>query len=264
MDMMIKIALAATWNPRGETDRLQRLLPQMRAEYAAMCIVLPPDVETPRLSELAEAACLSFTMAPAWSWGRRLSVQQALESGADFIHYADLDRLLRWVEIRPDEWRKTLVAIQQTDYLVIGRTPAAYATHPQAMVQTEAISNLVTGYLTGQPMDVSAGSKGFSRRAAQLVAANTEPVRAIGADAEWTVLLKRAGFSIAYVEVDGLDWETADRYRERAADPAEQKLAAQAYDADPAHWARRVEIALEIVISGLDAAQRNLQHDSTK
>jgi len=254
------IALAATWDPRGEVERFQRLLPQMQAEYAALCIVLPPHAQAPQLAPADNHTPFTLARSPVWAAGRRLSLQQAVESGADFIHYADMDRLLRWIETRPEEWRQALHAIRHTDYLLIGRTSAAYATHPQSMLQTEAISNLVTGYLVGQPVDVSAGSKGFSRRAAQFLLANTAPVRAIGTDAEWTVLLKRAHFRMTYLEVDGLDWETADRYRERAAHAAEQQLAAQAYDADPQHWARRVEIALEIVTSGLDAAQRTLQH----
>ncbi len=252
------IALAATWNPRGEIERFQRLLAQMQAEYAAMSIVVPPGAWVPELGFLEAGVPVILTESVAWGGGRKLCIEQALESRAEHIHYADMDRLLRWIETRPDEWRQTLGAIRHTDYLVIGRTPAAYATHPQSMIQTEAISNLVTGYLVGQHMDVSAGSKGFSRGAAQFLMANTGPVRAIGMDAEWTVLLKRAGYHIAYLEVDGLDWETADRYRERAADVTEQQLAAQAYDADPAHWARRVEIAMEIVTSSIDAAQRAL------
>jgi hypothetical protein len=76
-------------------------------------------------------------------------------------------------------------------------------------------------------------------------------------DAEWPILLRRAGFTIDYVEVDGLDWESADRYAERAADADAQRRTAEAYDADVRHWARRVEVALEIVRAGVEAMQRD-------
>jgi hypothetical protein len=80
----------------------------------------------------------------------------------------------------------------------------------------------------------------------------------LGTDGAWTVLLHRAGFRVDYLQVDGLDWETADRYQTRSAGSAQQKALAQAYDLDSAHWAMRVEVALEIVQAGLDAAAQDL------
>jgi hypothetical protein len=127
-------------------------------------------------------------------------------------------------------------AIQQVDCLVIGTDDAC--SHPRALVETEAISNLVTSYLVGQPMDVSAGSKGFSRTAVQFLMAHCQPGKALGADADWLVTLYRGGFAIDYLAVDGLDWESADRFQEQAADDHSQSQAAQAYDREPriGHW----------------------------
>ena len=107
-------------------------------------------------------------------------------------------------------------------------------------------------------MDVSAGSKGFSHEAAEYLIANTSPVRAIGTDAEWPILLHKAGFRVDYLAVDGLDWESADRYRDHAASPDDQQKAAVQYDTDSQHWALRVEIAREIVESALIAANRQV------
>jgi hypothetical protein len=171
-----------------------------------------------------------------------------------------MDRLLRWVETRPQEWQEAVRSVEKMDYIVFGRTPKAYASHPRAMVETEVISNRLTSHLVGRTMDVSAGSKGFSRRAVDFILKNSAPIRAIGTDAEWTVLMQRGGFRMDYLEVDGLDWETADRYRDRAADATEQEIAARQYDADPSHWQQRVAIALEIVEAGLDAASRPLTY----
>jgi hypothetical protein len=254
----MSIALAATWNPRGEVTRFYRFLHLFQHAYAAITIVLPSDVPPAYAGELEDSSKARIVVSPDWSWGRYSAIQTALEAQVGFIHYADMDRLLRWVETRPEEWHQTLERICQSDYLVIGRTQIAYATHPQALIQTEAISNLVTAHLVGQPMDVSAGSKGFSRRAAEFIIANTHPGHALGTDAEWTVLMKRAGFEIGYLEVDGLDWESADRYLEQAADAQSQMQAAKVYDSESANWARRVEVAHEIVRAGLEASQRKL------
>ena len=169
-----------------------------------------------------------------------------------------MDRLLRWVETRPEEWRKVLSKIPEQDYLVIGRTQQAYRTHPKALIDTERLSNQVVSYLVGRDMDVSAGSKGFSRRAVEFILANTQPEHPLGADGEWTVLLHRAGFNIGYIEVDGLDWETADRYQDQAAGSELQIQMAEAYDRDADHWSERLRIANEIIQIGLESATRSI------
>ncbi len=254
---MSSITLASTWDPRGELSRLQRLLPRLEQVYAQRVIVLKPGVEAALAESLVQAGCRVYTP-PEWSGGRLMALTQALETDATHIHYADMDRLLRWAETRPQEWQDALQALTQTDYLLMGRTAQAYATHPRALLDTERISNRVISHLIGRDVDVSAGSKGFSRRAAQFLAAHCQPGYALGTDGEWTVLLQRAGFEMQYVEYDGLDWESADRYQESAADEARQAQAAAAYDAAPEHWSRRVEVALEVVERGLAASEAML------
>ena len=257
-----QIVLAATWNPRGEIDRLERLLDRLYSAYSTLFISLPPQPDDPAsqgdlLDRLAGEALVCHVN-PDWSGGRYMALKLAVQHHARYIHYVDLDRLLRWVEQRPDEWLQTVHRIPSWDYLVLGRTPEAYATHPQALVQTEALSNAVISYLIGQFMDVSAGSKGFSFQAAGYVIEHTRPGNALGTDGEWTVLLQRAGFKLGYLEVNGLDWESADRYQSQAADPRRQRQAAEIYDADPNHWARRTAVAEEIIRMGLQTAQREI------
>ena len=81
---------------------------------------------------------------------------------------------------------------------------------------------------------------------------------------ETVVLLHRGGFKIESLLVDGLDWETADRYRDHAADPETQRLAAEAYDGDATNWQMRVGVAQEVVSAGLDAMQRELNQVAQK
>lgn len=254
------IVLAATWNPRGEIRRFERILERLHETYEGICISLPAQPDDPAgqavLLERLAGSAVSCYINHDWSWGRYMALKLASQSAAPWIHYADMDRLIRWIEQRPDEWLKTLTLIPTCDYLVIGRTAQAYQTHPAALVQTEAMSNAVISHIVGTPMDVSAGSKGFSQAAARYVLEHTTPGHALGTDGEWTVLLKHAGFKMAYKEVDGLDWESADRYQANAADGLRQKQAAAAYDADPANWARRTAVAAEIIRVGLETARR--------
>lgn len=252
------VALAAAWYPRGELSRFLRLMPRLKEVYSHIVVSLPPEACSEVQDRLEAQQALSFTVSPDWSWGRHIALGKAYETGAAHIHYADLDRLLRWVEVFPHEWQHIVKTLQEHDCLIVGRTAIAYSTHPQALVQTEAISNLVFSKLLGKAIDLSAGSKGFSRRAVEFILSNTAPGRALGTDAEWPVVLQRGGFTIESIFVDGLDWESADRYRDHAADPASQRSAADTYDADPLNWARRVQVAYEIVQAGLEAMERKL------
>jgi 2-polyprenyl-3-methyl-5-hydroxy-6-metoxy-1,4-benzoquinol methylase len=252
------ITLTTTWNPRGELPRLQRCMSLLKEVYQQAVVVLPPITERALVNEV-ETLGMMAVIPEEWSWGRFLALRKALESGSELIHYVDLDRLIRWVELREDEWRRSVDLLTQADCVCFGRTLAAYATHPKALQETEATSNRVISHLLGREMDVSAGSKGFTRQAAAFLDAHTQPGASMGMDAAWLVLLNRAGYRIKYVEVDGLDWESADQFRMEAADAETQRQAAAEYDADARHWEWRAKVADEVVKTGIWAANLPLE-----
>jgi hypothetical protein len=125
------------------------------------------------------------------------------------------------------------------------------------------VTNEVFSQLVGQPLDLCAGSKGLSRAGVEFLLANAEPAGGLGTDAEWVILLHRAGFSIGSLLVDGLDWETADRYLPQAADAETQHQAAEAYDANAKHWEFRVHVLQETVDAGLAALRQPLKQERT-
>jgi len=255
------IALASTFDPRGEIGRLQRLYSQIQAQYSHIIISLPPKATSDEIEQLNNLPGTTVFVNEHWSQGRYMSLKAAYETGADYIHYCDLDRLIRWVETRPEEWLQIVERVQQTECLVIGRTQAAWATHPQVMIQVEKVINSVFSYLLEGEYDIGSGSKGFRRDAVKFILANSRPERAIGTDAEWMVLLYRAGFLLESIEVDGMDWEIPDQYQDRAADRERQAQMAEVYDADVKHWHYRVGATVEVVEAGLDAMQRDLKLD---
>ncbi len=250
------IVLATAWHPRGELDRFLRLLPVLQEAYSGIAISLHPEIADDLLHHLKEQNLVKVISSPDWSWGRYLALGLALGFSGTHIQYADFDRLLRWVETRQSEWESILGVIEKYDCLIIGRSTHSYQTHPQALIQTEAISNMVVSHLLGQPLDASAGSKVFSRKACEYILANCEPGRALGTDAEWPLILHKAGFQINTVSVDGLDWETADRFRKAAADSLIQKKEAELFDSDPQNWSRRVAVAKEIVQVAIETATK--------
>jgi SAM-dependent methyltransferase len=235
----------------------------LEEEYSGIVISLIPSQDQDVLQQLSSASFLSNTrlqiiIVAEGGSGRYLALQKALESTTDFIHYADMDRLLHWVETQPDEWKRMLGEVEKFDCVIFGRTPRAYLTHPQALIQTEKLSNQVVSHILKQDMDVSAGSKSFSRIAARCIIDNCSKDNSIGTDAEWPICIKKASFYLKYIPVEGLEWESADQFMPRAASADEQSLASKNYDSDPKHWADRAEIANGIIHTALEVSQKEI------
>ena len=253
------VTLTMTWNPRGETERFRRFYPEFSRWYHGVSIVTPPDPDLQAVDMLETFPEIRVLTGGDWVTGRQLALEMALGFDAEYVHYVDCDRLLRWFELYPAELRATIATIQSADCVVIGRTQAALDTHPRCLKDTEAITNEVFSNLLGQPLDLAAGSKAFSRGATEFLVRYSRPSHGWCTDAEWIVLLHRAGCSIQSLLVDGLDWETADRYLPHAADAETQRRGAEAYDADPQNWVSRVRLAHESIQAGFAAMERTLE-----
>ena len=247
----MSIVLAATWDPRGELSRLERLMPLLHELYKAIVIVVRDTGDVMIAERLTEAGVHRVVSARAWAMGRVFALEEAVTFDVTHLHYADLDRLIRWAETRPDELRSTLLMLETVDVLMIGRTQQAMKTHPEALQESEKLLNRTFAWLFGSYFDLPAGSKGFSRAAAQVLYDRRSMYDGLISDSVWPVLLHHAGFKLTPLLVDGLDWETADRYRDRAATSAEQGEAAAIYDADPGHWKYRLQLANTIAFMGL-------------
>ncbi len=249
------LILACPWQPRGELSRLERYLPKLRTLFSDIMIALPSMEELSVIGALQRLE-VKHDYYEGWS-GRHRAVGMALEQGADHVFYVDMDRLIRWVETRPDELAQVAQQITQTDMLIVGRTEAAYATHSRTLTDTERLTNTFFSHLMGRAIDFSAGARGLSRRAAEWVLAYS-PGNALAMDVGWAVLVQRAGYTWNYMTADGLDWETADRYRAQAATASQQRELAKKQDGDAALWAFRVQVAQQITAYGLDALRREL------
>lgn len=259
----MSIVLASPWTPRGELERFRHYHSRLMEIYNDIVIALPEDAISEdiaaALDTLSGVEYITFSEGS----GRHKAIETALNKPVAYIHYVDFDRAIRWVETRPDELAATVKHIQTTDCLITGRTPDAYATHPDALRSTETILN--TSFtemfrdLAAGTVDFCAGSRGFSRAAAAVILENDPPETALSMDVGWAILLKRGGFQLDYIEVAGLDWESADQYQPRAADREAQRRAAEAYDQNPDHWALRVWVAQTITDYGIKALNQPLR-----
>lgn len=246
------IALAATWPPRGELPRLLRLWDALANLYEAVVIVVPPDVPDELIQTAGSLPGFNLLLTADWRSGKHQSLQQALVANVDWVQYCDFDRLLHWLECFPSELSETL-GVTSADCLILGRTEQAWATHPRCMIETEALFSVPFSYLLHRPMDLGAGSRLFSRKAAEIIVEQCPAEWGWAVDVAWPLVLQAVGCSIAYREVDGLAWETPDQHRAQAADEDTRRQRIRDFDSDPIRWRERVAVADEITRMGIRA-----------
>ncbi|NDJ51460.1 MAG: hypothetical protein GYB68_00070 [Chloroflexi bacterium] len=254
---MSAIALACTWAPHGELTRFRRLAPFLIENYGAIIIAMRLESDPQIVDALLSTPSVQVHYAQPWAAARHAALEQTLKTDADFIHACDFDRLVHWAECDPDDLRETLAAIPAADCTVIGRTEAAWTTHPRCMMETEALFNDVFSRLIGSEMDFGSSARGFSRSAAEAILRRSPPSDGYAIDTAWPLVVQQAGMLVAYREADGLAWETPDRYRDAAATEAQRQEMITAWDADPDRWAQRVAVARLILNLGFKVWQRS-------
>ncbi|MEJ2207795.1 MAG: hypothetical protein P8129_02015 [Anaerolineae bacterium] len=225
---MASVALVATIHQPDErlAGLMEAQLPALARRYAALVAYCSRDTHPAMLDLLRRhgAAVEVDGEAPAGirciGRVRRQTIRAGLAAGTSHLQMCDFDRILHWMARYPSELDEVIAAIGDYDLLVLGRTERAWATHPPYQSETEPIFNHVFYLATGKRWDVGAGSRGLSRRAAELLLSiSTEET--VGVDAEWPVLLLKqppdssftaGGFCLGYRACDGLEFETADRF----------------------------------------------------
>ena len=191
---------------------------------------------------------------------RRVLARALTRPGVNFFHYCDFDRLLYWASHHHDELQQVVRHdIRRADYTALGRTPAAFASHPPVQQACEGLTNEVFSFLlSGLPhadlpleeVDVTAGSCGISRAAARrLVSRSREPTNAT--DTEWPMLIACTDrLTLAFVQTAGLAFETATFFGASAY--------ADAHTAD--NWQERVALAHDSIAAAMRVSRRHGCH----
>jgi hypothetical protein len=251
---MPSVAFAATAHQPDErlAGLIETQLPALVARYAAVTAFCSQETHPIILSLLREQG-VSVHVDSEASAGiqrigevRRRTVRAGLEAGTSHLQMCDFDRAIHWVAHYPEELRAVISDIPNHDLLVLGRTERAWATHPPYQAETEPLFNHVFALTTGLAWDVGAGSRGLSRRAAELLLELSEE-QTVGTDAEWPLLiLHQDGYVAGQRLCEGLEFETADRFEvEIEAAGGYRDWEAQV-SADPGQWVFRLEVALRI------------------
>jgi hypothetical protein len=211
------VALAATLHdPPGALLRdIARFLPRLQRLYGPVAVATSPPTDERVRALLAEHGAdagspPSNTRGPLY----RRSLRTALASGAGRVHYLDFDRALHWMARRPAELAAVLGMARRRPALLIGRTPRAHASHHEALVVTEAEAAERFAARLGLRGRVDFLVPSFVlERAAVLRLLARSRARDSTMYGEWIGLLAGLGVALAYVECDGLDFETPDRHR---------------------------------------------------
>jgi len=145
----------------------------------------------------------------------RNAIALALTLNTSFIHLLDFDRALHWAENFFDELKKVEEQIvNYSGYVCFVRSKKAFETHPITQRSTETVVNAIASEVAGLGVDIMSGSLGMERRLAEFVVKESKRDD-FGFYAEPLIIAKKHEFKIHTIEVDGLEWETPDQYKEQ-------------------------------------------------
>jgi hypothetical protein len=231
--------------------QVRRALPALTGLFDGVAVLLTAQTRRETEDAVAEAGA-------RWLWAdqtmpvghghlglwRRSALGAALAAwpAGDLYLFCDLDRALHWVERYPDELGEALQFARGHGCTVFGRTARAYASHPRAQRDTEALANHTFGLVSGLPWDVMTACRGLSRQAAELIVSRCDD-DTVGSDCSWPLICRRAGLSLGYRETEGMEFETLDRFEDEVAELGGAQAWLDRFDADPRQWLGRIELA---------------------
>ena len=233
-------------DPEGRmVEPTRRLLGRLQELYEGISVVPTSSSSEELLDTLVGTAVESLEESNgAIGVGRRHALRLGLLSGASHLHYCDFDRILHWIGRYPSELAATLRVVEAHDYLMIGRTKRAFATHPRVQTDTEGITNHAFSLWYGEPVDATAGSCGVSAQAAGLLLERSStPSNAT--DTEWPALVRLAGLRVGFIQTEGLEFETPDYFPDQIAAVGSLEAWLEERSRSMDAWVSRTRLTLE-------------------
>lgn len=159
-------------------------------------------------SQTKHSLCLdkyiSYSEAGNIGESRRNCLRRGLETDCEHFHFVDFDRLLYWYMTYPEELRQVIRLIQCDKFTIIGRTKAAFDSHPEYQRATEGLINgLFSSY---RNYDFLAASRGMNREIAEQVLELSVETNPACIDVEWFLVAGTGRHK--YISVNGLGYES--------------------------------------------------------
>ena len=153
---------------------------------------------------------------------QRQLLAAAMDDGHAEVLCCDFDRWLHWVGTYPDELAglrdRLRSACPEAWYVCLGRTERAFATHPATQILPETATNRALMAVAGMDLDATAGAAWIRVEGARLIVAGST-CASKATDLEWPGLVLQAGGRqrLRGVQLEGLEFETPDAYRDEIA-----------------------------------------------
>ncbi|MBN1800405.1 MAG: hypothetical protein JW891_02810 [Candidatus Lokiarchaeota archaeon] len=188
----------------------------------------------------------SMSQVETYTLALKLALELVEERFLQKILYIDLDRLVHWINFFPNEIAN-LIEKTDFDYLHIGRNARAFDTHPSTQKETEIVVNEMASIILGfeRIIDVISACFALSPKILEkLIAIKHKTSK--GFYCSWPVLCWRLAKNKILIEVEGLEWETPDRFQEEINDLGYVLWMEQFQSAR--EWKKRVALMRECIL----------------
>lgn len=243
---MSKAILTSTLHdPEGRLCDLilsqRKLLGQL---FSSLIVVVSPNTHRDDVKQLRDSGFKVSKGAKTVVHTYKKALRLAIHKDVGYVFYCDFDRLLHWAKVYPDELARVASLNGQHDFLILGRTPRAFMGHPETQRKTEYIANLLGSRILGfkDTIDIISACWRMSTKLA-LILVETHCENSYGFYCEWPIQAWQLARKPGYLEVDGLEWETPDKYVKEI-----QKLGFQAWllkFQTQEEWKKRCDILRE-------------------
>lgn len=145
----------------------------------------------------------------------RNAIRLGIEKNVSHILLMDFDRSLHWARRFPEELEKVREdLISLSGFTSFVRSRRAFESHPQTQRATETTINAIASELTKTDVDIMSGAFGMDIKFAEYIL-KTSKRNDYGFYAEMLEVALKNNIKINTLEVEGLEWETPDQYKDK-------------------------------------------------
>ena len=246
-------------------EDLKSALPLIKSIFHKSTVCITPS-SNEEIMDMLKENDIEIAVGPKME--RLGTYKKSMELGRDLIKdekkqrlfYVDFDRLVHWANFHPLELSNLKNKINKCDYLHVGRTGRAFATHPETQIKTERIVNELSSKVMGmkETVDVISVCYFLTKDLAAALITQTM-ITDMGFYGAWPVLLWNwsSEQKKAYIEAEGLEWETPDRFKRQIEKIGHEKWVQQFKT--PSEWKFRVKLMHECMTELMNISNLTLK-----
>jgi hypothetical protein len=229
---------------------VEKLGDHLKALFESAIVAYTPQTHPDAVTLLEKKGYMVYKAGDSVISCYQIALSKAIDNDVNTLFYCDLDRALHWIKSYPDELKQILDTPIENDFTMIGRTKRALETHPETQILTEAIGNMVASNVLGfDKIPDILGTTWIMTPQLMKTVLKQKPVNDFGFYSEWPIKLWRSANNPKYKEVEGLEWETPDRYQEEIRTQGLEKWKLNFQTAN--EWKRRTNMLRDFVDSAI-------------